>query len=155
MTPKEALVFAESLIDDPGASEAACRGAAEWAYYAVYHLVCDHFRVDPAKNYDQAKHDAIRLRLRSLDVATSSPELRAARTVFERLWRLRVRAHYHIDDVFSGDDAEDAVEHAKGVFVRIQPAVSPPEISIEMPTESAEQEVISCPPSATERPARP
>ena len=112
------------------------------ANFRIGTLVCDQFRVDPATNYDQAKHDAIRSRLRSLDVSTSSAELRAARTVFERLWLLRVRAHYHIDDIFSGDDAEDAVEHAKGVFTRIQPSISPPAVSTETPTERTEQEGI-------------
>ena len=89
MTPRDALNFAEQLIDDPQAGEAACRGAAEWAYYAVYHLVCNCFHVDSADDYNQAKHDEIRARLRNLDHRGSLPELREARTIFERLWRLQ------------------------------------------------------------------
>jgi hypothetical protein len=59
--------------------------------------------------------------------AAIPPEIREAKRVFERLFKLRVRADYEWTQPFDPGDAEDAVEWAKGVFGRIQrPALTAP-----------------------------
>jgi uncharacterized protein (UPF0332 family) len=121
--PDEAIKLAIRLLDDPNAPEADIRSAAHHAYYGVYHLVCRFFRLDPFKDISESKHKAVRDRLAALNSVTSPPEIKEAKRVFERLFKIRVRADYDWQTVFEAGDAEDAVEYAKGVFGRIsQPA---------------------------------
>lgn len=121
MQPEESLQLAKRLLDDPSAPESHCRAVAHIAYYSVYHLVCAHFGIDPGKNYSESNHADVRRRLRAVDPRRVPPEIREAKRVFERLWKLRVSADYEWDKIFSSEDAEDAFEWANGVFARIQP----------------------------------
>ena len=75
MQPEEAIRLATRLLDDPNAPEIDCRAAAHLAYYAVYHLVCDHFRIDPYTSHDDGKHKAVRDRLRAFNPIAASPLL--------------------------------------------------------------------------------
>jgi hypothetical protein len=116
--PDELLKFATDLIDPPEAPEAALRGAARASYYAVYHLVCDHFGLDPKSDYGSARHQVVRDRLQTLNPSTAPQHIREAKRVFNRLLLLRVRADYYLDQPFSSEDAEDAVSYAEAVFSR-------------------------------------
>jgi hypothetical protein len=125
--PEEAIRLATRLLDDPNAPEIDCRAAAHLAYYAVYHLVCDHFRIEPYTSHDEGKHKAVRDRLRAFNPIAAPPEIKEAKRVFDTLFKLRVRADYEWNGSFDAGDAEDMVERAKGVFARIpKPALSPP-----------------------------
>jgi len=116
---EQAIELAKRLLDDPNAPDSDCRAVAHIAYYSVYHLVCAYFGTDPGKDYSESSHRDVRLHLRALDPTGSPPEIREAKRVFERLWRLRIRADYEWNRAFTSEDAEDAFEWANGVFGRM------------------------------------
>jgi len=125
--PKALLDVAENLLNDATSGEGNLRGAAHCAYYAVYHLVCDHYGLDPKNNYASCDHATMRARLRNeRNVGALPPHMRIARRYFDGLFDRRRRADYHLDDQFPQGDAEDAVEWAKAVFgAMVVPAAAP------------------------------
>jgi uncharacterized protein (UPF0332 family) len=123
--PDDFIQLAKRLLDNPHAPEADCRQAAHAAYYAVYHIVCAHFRIDPTSRL-VASHSEVRGQLKRLNPVSAPPEIREAKRVTERLFALRVRADYDLKTLFTGEDAEDALELAKGVLARVKAAPPPP-----------------------------
>jgi uncharacterized protein (UPF0332 family) len=123
--PEEAIQLAERLLDDPNAPESDRRIVAHIAYYSVFHVICKYFDINSTTNYGESKHKLVRERLGALDPVKSPPEIKEAKRVVERLWKLRVHADYQWDKIFTIDDAEDALEWAKGVFGRVEQGVSP------------------------------
>jgi hypothetical protein len=116
MPPDLMVKLANDLLNRENQDEAAWRAAAHLCYYAVYHLIAQYFRLDPA-NYGAARHEIIRDLLRKATPDTGVPRyVTLARRNFPSLWRLRVSADYLLGAAFSGDDADQALGWAQQVF---------------------------------------
>lgn len=115
MRPDGLLALAVSLAAADRADEAAFRGAAHAAYYAVYHLMAQHFALDTAIR-DEAHHAEVMRRLDRIDLKTAPAHVRAARRVYKSLWELRRKADYDLKTPFDDVLAERAVEYAQRVF---------------------------------------
>jgi len=128
--PEEFIEFAKRLLNDPAAPEADLRLAAHAAYYGVYHLACAHFNIDPTSR-TLATHGEVRARLKALNPTNAPAEIKESKRVMQRLFDRRCAADYDLKTQFTAEDAEDAVEMAKGVFAKakvpiIQVAKQPP-----------------------------
>lgn len=114
MQPEEWLDTAARLLDD-AKNEADYRSVAHAAYYAVYHAVLSHFGISPTDSAN-AKHAAVRDTLSAADAHRLPAHLRQARRVFKYLFSLRIDADYRLNRSFTGDQAEEALEFARGIF---------------------------------------
>ena len=141
MQPEEFIEFAKRLLNDPAAPEANLRQAAHAAYYGVYHLVCAHFRIDPTSRA-VATHRDVRTRLRGLNPADVPVEIKEAKRVTERLFALRCSADYDLKVAFTAEDAEDAVEMAKGVFAKKEKLAEMPKQAVTRKKEEEAQMAI-------------
>lgn len=119
MQPRALLQLAKRLLDPPDPPEEDIRCAAHSAYYAVYHLVCQHFKVDPQVDWDAANHWEVRTRLSAADARNLPRHIAEAKRFFNSLHLYRVKADYHLNVPFPREGAEDAVAWAEGVFARM------------------------------------
>ncbi|MBP2301231.1 hypothetical protein [Azospirillum picis] len=115
MLPRELLAEAKEIVARQGAGEAAYRAATHAAYYALYHLMCDYFSLDPSKR-DEASHADIMRRLDQLDIPSAKPHATKARAKYRSLWRLRRQADYFFNDPYDDTQAELAIGYADDVF---------------------------------------
>lgn len=113
--PKQFLEFAEKLLNEANSDDSHHRAAAHAAYYAVYHLVVQYYSLDTEKR--EAPHGVIISKLRCESGAP--PYISQAKTVYTNLIDIREHADYFLNKEFPPEDAEDAVEYAKGVFRKL------------------------------------
>lgn len=116
MPPDLMVRLAERLLATDEQNEASYRAAAHLCYYAIYHLVAGHFRLDPS-DYAAARHEIVRDLLRKTLPGPGVPQyVILARRSFPTLWRLRVLADYHLNKDFSADDADQSLADAQRIF---------------------------------------
>jgi hypothetical protein len=113
--PEDFLRAAEKIVDDGTAAESLFRAAIHASYYAVFHLMCQHFKLD-AMAFGVG-HEDIQARLDALHFTSGTPLYVAkARRCYRDMKRLRVTADYNLAVRITGDDADRAIQLAKGIF---------------------------------------
>ncbi|SDE17520.1 HEPN domain-containing protein [Rhodospira trueperi] len=95
------------------------RASAHLAYYAVYHLACETLCLDPARNYQNAKHSVVGDRLRYAQPGSS--RLYRMKRYFKTLKDLRIRADYDLAANVSKEEALYAIEIARNIFRAAHP----------------------------------
>ncbi|WP_207461341.1 hypothetical protein [Azospirillum sp. SYSU D00513] len=114
MPPDDLVISAERLLQSDDQNEADWRLAAHACYYAVYHVSARQFQLDPA-GYE-ADHKVIRSRFKETASNPAQPRFIAhARRAILELWQLRRSADYCLDQPFTADQADRALQLAQGV----------------------------------------
>lgn len=115
MQPDQYLDAAKKIFSDLSAKEGELRAVGHLSYYAVYHIVLNHYGTS-GRQSNESLHALLRRKLRS-DIPYKMPKrILEARKVMEALYALRIHADYKIASDFLVDDAERAVEFAERVF---------------------------------------
>jgi uncharacterized protein (UPF0332 family) len=115
VAPEDFLRAAERIADDGVSAESSFRAAIHAAYYAVFHLMCHHFKLNPTAF--GVRHEDIQARLDALHFTPGTPLFAAkARRCYRDIKRLRIAADYDLAANITGDDADRAIQLAKGVF---------------------------------------
>lgn len=96
-------------------SEPFRRAAAHMAYYAVYHLACETFGLDPARRYFvNASHQAVIERVKAAPPGSS--RLHRLKRYLRKLKDLRVRADYNLGGDISAREVREALVIAADIF---------------------------------------
>lgn len=110
-TPDQFLAMAEELAH--GTEPRHARAAIHQAYYAVYHLACQHLDIDPTDRKN-ARHAVVWARIERQQHPT--PCGQALRVHGQSLLTLRERADYRLKEPVSRTDAGLAVLRAQEIF---------------------------------------
>lgn len=113
MKPRELLELARELLGARHAREVHWREAARLSYYAVYHLLAQHFGIDAGMH--AGSHEAIRRELLSQPSADSH-FIRLAKQNLKSLFDARNQADYRLCERLERQAAEASLARAEQIF---------------------------------------
>ena len=117
ITPTELLKFSDELLEGP--SETHHRSAASRAFLAVYHII-NEFVDNDLKVIRSAggTYASLLSDLLNYDGKFGTPfnyKVQALRIPFKDLQKIRTRADYKLGEIFTENEAKDAILQAKDI----------------------------------------
>lgn len=125
ITPTELLKFSDELLEGP--SETHHRCAASRAFLAVYHILNDFLDKDlKVIRYGGPTYKSLFSDLSAYDGNYGTPfnyKVRGLEFAFRDLQKIRTRADYELEVIFSEIEAKDAITQAKALETSVMALV--------------------------------